>query len=107
MLVRNKTGTIDDFLGCSSFVPAQNKYFYGTKNVGGEKLHGKVENAPGDSFCIMIETTLRRTFDTLLGKGGKKTCKMNVPLVHPHIFWKERQPIAHDREGRSSAMNEE
>ena len=29
MLVRNKTGTIDDFLGCSSFVPAQNKYFYG------------------------------------------------------------------------------
>ena len=30
MLVRNKTGTIDDFLGCSSFVPAQNKYFYGT-----------------------------------------------------------------------------
>ena len=29
MLVRNKTGTIDDFLGCSSFVPVQNKYFYG------------------------------------------------------------------------------
>ena len=29
ILVRNKTGTIDDFLGCSSFVPAQNKYFYG------------------------------------------------------------------------------
>ena len=38
MLVRNKTGTIDDFLGCSSFVPAQNKYFYGMYTHRCEKL---------------------------------------------------------------------